>query len=112
MKRTNQPPLSFEERRKIKELHDKGFKGMAISQQLGRGKNTVLVELRRFHGRTYDPEIAQKEANERVIKRYESVSNTLRKNPTPNPYQALLKRIECLEMQVEILMDTIKEMRR
>lgn len=111
MKRTNPPHLNLEERRKIKELHDKGLKGTAISQQLGRGKNTVIVELRRFHGRTYNPEIAQKEADERIIKRNESTADTLRKNPMPNPYQALLKRIECLEMHVQILKDVIKEIK-
>ncbi len=94
----------------IKDLLVKGYSGNAISRIIGRGKNTVIVELARFKGRTYEPELAQKEARERVKKRKIDVSKTLKdKGGLSNPYKSLVNRIESLEMQVEILLDIIKD---
>lgn len=102
--------LTLEERKTIERFcHHSTMSISSIGKVLGRGKNTVIVEVRRAGGRwTYNAEKAHAEAQKRMADKYDR----LRRNapPTKAPYQALKERVENLEMQVEILTDAISRM--
>lgn len=103
----NNTPLTFEERQYI-EAHIKvGLSSSKISKQLKRGKNTVVVEVRKNGGRKlYTALVAQQNTERRRIEGYEKVRtyNLGRKNPV-----SCSQRIEFLEMQMEILSESVKE---
>ncbi len=87
-----------------------------IASIIGRGKNTVNVEIRRSGGRDkYDALRAQKESDQRYMidrhKRQKTLQKLAKQEGYSNPYLCLKERIECLEMQIEILNDTIKELK-
>ncbi len=106
----NMPNLNLEERRRIGFLLKKGLTGKEIAQIMFRSINTIYSELRRFKDRPYEPEEAQKEADRRIKDQRDKAAQAIRKSITPRKNS--LKRIQSLEMQVEILMDTIKELRK
>lgn len=105
-------PLSFEERKQIEKLlQDDRLSLSQISRLIQRGKNTVVFEVRRAGGRgNYTAEKAEKEFYRRRKEGYEKLSlhniTTTKEIKLNN-----LKRIESLEMQIEILIDTITELR-
>jgi len=102
-------PLTLEERKKIHKYLQTGESLSRISYHIGRGKNSVIVEVRRNGGyESYDPF----KAHESAIKRKEEADRkrSLNGQVSPNPYIFLRNRIDNLEFQLEILIDTIKEL--
>ena len=105
-------PLTLVERKTISKLIKKGFSLTHIAIELGRGKNSVIFEVRRNGGRdTYDPIIAEQLARDRKIARDLKCSIAGKAQDT-NPYTKLKNRIENIEMQIEIIAETLKEMKR
>lgn len=106
--------LTSVERHIIARLLAEGKSCSEVGVFIGRGKNTVVKEIRRNGGKEkYDAEEAQKESDLRDKKGKESKKKKLRELARTdsyfNPYLSLHQRIEALEMQIEILTDTIKE---
>lgn len=108
----NSPNLNLEERRLIGFLLRKGHTGKEISQIMLRSINTIYSELKRFKGRPYEPEEAQKEADKRIIEAREKAQKAIKEKEKTVPRKSCSGRIQLLEMQIKILTDTIKEMRR
>jgi IS30 family transposase len=104
--------LSLEERIKIKEYLDKGFKGNEIARLLGRAFSAVNNDVRRNGGKeNYDPQKAQEEANLRWKMRCESTTYNLTKFYGENGRCLnLAERVQTLEMQLEIIIDQLKEL--
>ena len=110
-KRLNQP-LCLMERKIIYKMMKKAHSCGEIAKFLGRGKNSIVVEVRRNGGRdAYDPVIAEQQARERTVRRIKKSSETT-KGKVANPYKHLSDRIENLEMQLEIVTETLKELTR
>jgi IS30 family transposase len=104
-------PLTLEERKEIKKRLLRGYSCSVISKILERGKNSVVVEVRRNGGKDkYDPNKAHEDYLERKVQRDLKVSK-LNKNNQFNPYHHLKEKVENLEMQVEILYDEIQRIR-
>ena len=103
--------ITFEERKAIKNLINKGYKLSEISRDIGRGKNTIIAEVRRNGGPLlYDP-VKAEERYQILRKAKIERCREMNRNPRNNPYKALQTRIQNLEMQVEILVEAIKELR-
>lgn len=102
------PSYTLEERKVIQKLLKQGFSGTNIAKHLHRSQNGVNYEIRRNGGRNkYDAE----KAHEIIIKR-RMESNEKRRNANLGKSgPGLNKRVQNLEMQVEVLFETIKEMR-
>ncbi len=99
-------PLTLEERKQIEQLIKQGLSCGNIAQEINRSKNCVVVEVRRNGKELYNAKLAHKDAIERDQKKRRVVSLKLKEAP---PSYQMKQRIENLEMQVEILHDTIKE---
>ena len=100
--------LTLEERKTIQKLIAKGLKSAAISRHLGRGKNTITVEIRRSGGySTYNAIEAQKASDKRWEDKHKNSAEHL-KGIRPAPLR-LADEIRNLKFQIEILHDTIKE---
>jgi len=100
------------ERKIIYKMMKKAHSCGEIAKFLGRGKNSIVVEVRRNGGRdAYDPVIAEQQARERTVRRIKKSSETT-KGKVANPYKHLSDRIENLEMQLEIVTETLKELTR
>ena len=105
-------PLCLMERKFIKAYLDKGYSLSLIATELGRGKNSIVHEVRRNGGRdAYDPVKAQESATQRKIERDLKCSKSSIGKET-NPYVKLRERIENLEMQLEIISETLKVLNR
>lgn len=104
-------PLSLRERQFIEKQIKKNISLSSIGVMLKRGKNTVITEVRRYGGRDkYNANNAHKLAQEKNEERIKKTTNSLKKSSF-NPYISLSEKIKILEMQIEILFDTIKEMK-
>jgi hypothetical protein len=100
-------PLSFFEREIIEARLKAGHSCSQISRELKRGKNTVVAEVRKNGGKDlYEARKAEAMQKEILQKGHEKTASTVRANP-PIPW--MKQRIENLEMQIEILSETIKE---
>ena len=102
--------LTLSERKIIESLIKKNFKCTEISRRINRGKNSVVVEVRRAGGYdNYNAKRAQKESEERWAARNKNLSEyNGSKVPEPN---LLRTKIQNLEFQIEILFEQIKELR-
>lgn len=99
--------ITFEERQAIEKYLKLGFSASSIARQLERSKNSIVWEVRRNGGREkYNAKLAQKDCDKRNEIRKEKVSYTNSKRSSEFNYK---KRIENIEMQLEILSETIKE---
>jgi IS30 family transposase len=104
--------LILEERKAIEKGIKEGLSSLAISKNINRGKNSVVVEIRRSGGReNYSAIEAQEAATYRRKHKYEKLKEFYKQNPEKanNFYKGLQHRIEALEMQIEILTETIRE---
>lgn len=100
--------LCLEERKKIALMISNGENFSQIARTLGRGKQTIANEIYNFGGREgYDADKANDLSMARKIERQIKCSLTTKKHKNTT----VLSRIENLEMQIEILLDTIKEMK-
>lgn len=85
-----------------------------ICRKIGRGKNSVVVEIRRNGGREiYNANKAHEEAAERRKLGYEKISTINKSNPKKysNPWMSLNNKIESLGMQIQIVLDELKKKR-
>lgn len=99
--------ISFEERQKIEDYLKQNVSGNRIAQLLNRSTTGIQTEILRGGGRDkYSAvnahEIYLNNKKERLLK----ISKNLKGR---NPLSPLHKRMQNLEMQIEILTDTIKE---
>ena len=107
--------LNYKDRKLIEQLiNDEGvyYSLGAIAEAIGRSKNGVITEVRRNGGRdVYNAQMAQKRACDLKKLRVEKLQKAWKENPMPTPYAKMKERIENLELQIEILIDTIKDMK-
>lgn len=102
-------PLTLGERKKIEALLRTGISCSAISRKIERGKNTVVSEVKRCGGRlTYTAKEAQKRYEQTRNERYEKLRQI--NLGQRSSVTTMTERIDCLEMQVEILSETLKEL--
>lgn len=100
--------LTFEERQAIERNLKLGYSASSISRRIGRSKNSIVWEVRRNGGmKNYNAEKAQLQSD---IRNSERIQKIKKKNQDQKKPNAIWQRIENLEMQVEILVETIKEL--
>ncbi len=103
---SNNNPLTYEERKLIEKYVIKlGVSCGETAKILGRGKNTIVVEVRRAGGINYTAKAGQEYAEIMHEQRY----NKLVERNSSYPI-TMKQRIESLEMQVQILSETIKRL--
>jgi len=96
--------ISLHERREINRLLREKFSLGKIAKKIGRSKTTIVSEVRRNGGaESYNAVKAEARA---VLMKNKRLSEIIQLSP----YQRLDQRIQNLEMQVEILVDAIKEL--
>lgn len=100
-------PFTYEERLQIQKHIAAGKSCCETASLIGRSKNGVISEVRRGGGRFYDAKIAQNLSDKIKHDKYKKLSE---RNTGNKVTFKMKKRIENLEMQVEILHDTIKEL--
>jgi IS30 family transposase len=97
--------LTFEERKLLEKYAKTKMSCIEISKIIGRSKNCVTVEYRIAGGRqTYDAQKAHENANEKRELKYKRLSERNRGRVFSKNHL----RLASLEMQIEILHDTIK----
>jgi len=111
--RKQAPGLSFEERKTIEKFLKEKWSCSAIGKSLGRGKNTIVTEVRRasINGK-YSAKIGQRLTEKRKREGYEKmVNHPNRKRFVKGGINVITlnKRIENLENQLEIIIDFLKE---
>ena len=108
------PYLTFKERELIEKYSKEGKSGGEIARLLNRGRTTINREIRLNGYEDYTAKKAQ-ERHETVKKEgKERVSQKLKGTHTPHTYTTMRKnrqRIDELEMQIDILCETIKELK-
>lgn len=101
-------PLTLEERKQIEALFKTDLSCSRISKKIGRGKNTVVNEARKAGGRElYRAESAHNLSLLSVQEGYEKLRARNESNKVTFKFK---QRIEHLEMQIEILHETLKEL--
>ena len=102
--------LTLEERHQIKKWLLRGYSCGKIAVILDRGKNTIVLEVRKNGGKeNYDPVKAYEAHKHRM-----ELGNEKKRKAAPlgaNPYTNMSHRISNLEMQMEILFDEIRSLR-
>lgn len=101
--------LTFQERKEIKRLIGQGWNLSEIGRTINRGKNTIIAEVRRNGGPLFYEPVKAQERFEVLKKERIDRCKKMSAGQTANPYRALERRIQNLEMQIEILVDAIKE---
>lgn len=115
-KNINSVGLSFRERKAIEKLRGKGYSCAQIGNLLGRGKNTIAVELRKgcVNGK-YSAKVGEDYKNTQKILRKKRVSDQMKDAISEgkyfNPYQHLKNKIEGLESLLEVVLEELKEIR-
>jgi len=100
--------LRFDERQKIESLVQKGYSCSEISRRIGRSKNAIVVEIKLNGGPLeYTALKGQNRANKKQVEKKEKLHKHNIGNQTTFRFK---QRIESLEMQLEILFDTVKEL--
>lgn len=102
-------PITFEERTKIEVLVSQGVNTYKIAQALERSYAGIKKEIWRGGGKKYIAQDAQTQVEYRINNKSSGIkaTNVLRaKGPE------LLERISSLEMQLEIVIDEIKQLRK
>jgi len=88
--------LTFEERKQIEKHIKNGCSYSETARLIGRSLNGVTVEVKRSGDRNYSAKVGQ------------DIADNLKNRSKNPPVLSVQKRIENLEMQVEILHDTLK----
>ena len=101
-----QKPFSLADRMVIERMIKQGHTGGEIAKVLGRSKTGTNWEIRNHGGReSYTAKKADKMAREAQIDRIEKLRTKQRaRRPT------IHQRLDALDMQINILKDTIKEL--
>jgi IS30 family transposase len=104
--------FTLAERKKIERFLKMRFSCGAIAKELGRSKNGVVSEVRRNGGKKeYNAEKAQEQAETRRTNKYKNLIEINKGKRENHPIHRMKMRIDNLEMQLEILYETIKEMK-
>lgn len=102
-------PLTLKERKEIKYFIDQMFSMHEIARKVGRSSTCILNEVRRYGGRdNYDPILAHKkaiDANELRIEKLKKFNYQYSK-------KSMEDRISNIEMQIDIIIQTIKELKK
>lgn len=98
--------LTIEERKKIEKHIQKGLSCSESARLLGRSKNCVITEVRRAGGKEYSA-LKGQAISEKIWKH--KYDNLKKRNQSLSNY-TLSGRISNIEMQIEILHETIKEL--
>ncbi len=102
-------PLTLKERKEIKYFIDQMLSLREISQKIGRSNSCINNEVRRYGGRDkYDPIEAHKKAMDANEDRIEKLKLLNEKSCKIS----LEQRISNIEMQIDILITTIKELKK
>ncbi len=102
--------IDFEQRKLIEKYLKKGFSCSKISKLISRSKNCVVTEVRKNEGKDkYDAEKAQKISEFNRKEKYQKLSERNRNQKIISPLE---KRVRSLEMQIEILHETINDLRK
>ena len=106
----NSTHLRLHERQLIEEHVKKGMACEAIGKLIGRSKNCIVSEVRRNGGRD---DYNAKEAHENAYTKQLGHRAHLKKllDEQGNPWKRMIDKIEILQMQVDILTETIKQMK-
>jgi IS30 family transposase len=103
--------ITFEEREKIEMLLKKGFGMYSTATAIQRPNSTVTYEIRNNGGRHgYDAVKAQQRADTASERGSETLK--LRGGNRKSIKESFEQRINNLEMQLEIILQTIKEIKR
>lgn len=100
--------LSFDERKIIEILKKEGMSHRYIADHLNRSKHCINYELS-LNTSPYEAEAAQQRSEDVNKKKYEKISETLKKKENYNPFLHLQDKIEKIEMQIEIIIDMLRE---
>lgn len=104
--------LTLDERLCIEACLRQGYSCGDIAQLLGRWQAGIAREVKANGGRdVYSAHTAQYRTNELIKQAAIIRQNRIGQDPKSGGYQSFRQRIESLEMQVEILMDQIKELK-
>ncbi len=110
MGKSSKRMIDFEERKLIEKHLKRELSCTEISKLISRSKNAVVTEVRKNGGREkYCAKEAQKLVELTKKERYQKLSERNRKMKNVS---SLGLRIQSLEMQIEILHETIKEMKK
>lgn len=99
--------ITFEERKQIEKHIQAGLSCCETARRIGRSKNGVVAEVRKGGGKHYSAKIAQNLTDKTLEEKYRKLSERSKGNDVSF---RMKRRIENLEMQVEILHDAIKEL--
>jgi len=109
-KKKQSPALCLAERKIIESNIKKNLSATDIAKILGRSKNCIVWEIRRAGGKSvYNAEKAQKDAEKRMMNKYAGFRMRSAQNAEIKE-KTLYIRVENLEMQIEILSNTLKEL--
>lgn len=100
--------LTFAERLAIERLLKQGISCSSIAKILGRGKNCIVVEVRRSGGpASYNGKQAQKESEIRAKERIKKTTGIL-KSKDINPWRPIKDAVIELQAQIESINETIE----
>lgn len=114
-------PFNYEDRQKISEYLKMRYSIREMHDITGRSTSALLREINTNGRRTnYDPVLAHQRAMQRMEAGYEKKRKAWEKKETQSHLHIqnkltlceLNKRIENIEFQIEILIDTIKELQK
>ncbi len=108
MAKQHHKSINFEERENIEKLLKEGLSCGQIAVKINRSKNGIVCEVRKLGKENYIAKEAERIAQENLIKKYKNIGG-LAKKRNKEQREITLRKIENLEMQIDILHDTIKE---
>lgn len=112
----NSPRLTFDERKTIESLVTTGLTLTGISKQIGRGKNTVVLEVRRNGGREkYNAADAQKRASFENDKRKTKIGNARTNRmarTTSEKFDHVFDKLDGFQMQLDILFEELEQLKK
>lgn len=100
-------PLTFDERKDIEKLLKQGLSCSETARRIQRSKNAVTTELKRAGGHPYSAKKGQEIA---IFNHKERIRKATMQAKINNNNGPVNKRLLNLEMQIEILHETIKEL--
>jgi len=99
-------PFTFEEKQKIEILLKLGKNASQISKEISRSISGIYKEIKKGGGKNYTAEESERIKNENIQKVKKGINEHNKKHGNFK----IKKRIENLEMQVEILHEALKEL--
>jgi IS30 family transposase len=88
--------FTHEQRKEIERLLKEGLSHTKIAKKIGRSQGSVSREIRKQGTGEYNADEAQKNANSAMKRKYLSIEH-------------INEKIKCIEMQLEIIFEILKE---